>query len=239
MAAQTYLSLINGLECLRMLASADGPVGSREMARMLDLEHTKVNRLLATLTQVGLAERTAERKYRPGSAIHVLAAQSAHGSRLLRAALPHLASLKNEGLMVALGVLWRGYVCYVYSSRPGEEFASGIASGSLFPVERSSIGLVMLAASKGKGEIREFVQQAHREGREVDEKDLLKRLDKVRRDGYALLDRGKSMSMAVSVGSPPVAGLAFAGVSDRRSVGRLVRELRDAADAIVAVMELQ
>ena len=236
MAAQTYLSLVNGLECLRMLASAEGPIGSREVARRLGLEHTKVNRLLATLAQIGLAEKTTERKYRPGPAIHVLAAQSAHGSRLLRGALPHLAELKKEGLMVALGVLWRGYVCYVYSSRPGEEAASGIASGALFPGEQSSIGLVFLAEVERDAE-RKFVEQAAIEGRKVNERELKRHLKQVRRDGHAVVRRGESVSLGVPVGDPAVAGLAFAGRMDDGDLGRLVLKLKNAARCIARDVE--
>src|SRR5450432_664771 len=110
MPAQPNQSLANGIACLQALTAAEDAIGSRELARRLGLEPTLANRLLGTLAELGLAERTPERKYRPGPGIHVLAAQSLRGSGLLQAALPVIRGLLDEGLAVALGVLWRSDV---------------------------------------------------------------------------------------------------------------------------------
>jgi len=59
MPAQPNLSLINGLTCLQELIASPSLVGSRELARRLGLEPTRVNRLLGTLAQLGLAEPSA------------------------------------------------------------------------------------------------------------------------------------------------------------------------------------
>jgi len=88
--AQPNQSLIDGLACLQQLASEREPVGGRELARDLGLEPTRVHRLLRTLAHLGLAQQDAQRRYRPGPGIHVLAAQAMFGSGLLRRALPVL-----------------------------------------------------------------------------------------------------------------------------------------------------
>jgi DNA-binding IclR family transcriptional regulator len=141
--------LLHGIQCLQWLASAGRPVGSRELSRLLRVEHTRVNRALGTLQELGLAARTADRKYRPGPALHVFAAQSLRGSGLLAAALPHLRELHGENLTVALGVLWEKQVCYLVHARPGQAMDESIGRHELWPAETSSLGLVLLAATKG------------------------------------------------------------------------------------------
>ena len=126
--AQPNQSLMNGLACLQAVVTADRPVGSREVARILDLEHTRVNRLLGTLSYLGFIERTSSRKYRPGPGIHVLSAQSLRGSGLLIAALPELRTLVDEKLVIALGVLWDRSICYLVHAAPGTDPGDGIGA---------------------------------------------------------------------------------------------------------------
>ena len=117
--AQPNRSLIDGLACLQALAGTSGAVGCRELGRRLGLETTRVNRLLKTLAALGLAAQGQDRKYRPGPGIHVLAAQALFGSGLLRRAIDPLEDLHRFGLTVALGVLWRDHVAYLYHAEAG------------------------------------------------------------------------------------------------------------------------
>lgn len=215
-----------GLECLQALAGAEQPIGSRELARALGVEHTRVNRLLGTLAAMGLAERTAERKYVPGSGLHVLAAMSLRGSRLLSAALPHLQRLHNAlpTHSVALGVLWRTQVAYLFFAEPGAELQAAIASRALYPAEKSSIGLALLAA-RDTGEVRGLYHAAAPPERDS----LLRSLTDIRKRGYAFVD---STTLGVAVGQPPTAGLAVAGDIAESDLPRLVARLRDTAEAI-------
>jgi DNA-binding IclR family transcriptional regulator len=148
MTAQPNQSLERGLSVLSALAGADGPVGSRDLARTLGEEHTRVSRLLGTLSALGLAEQDPDRRYRPGPGVHVLAAQCLRGSGLLSAALPTLRKLFDEKRRAALGVVWRGHVCYLFYARPGRSFEEGLAGHPLFPVRESSIGAVVVKGSK-------------------------------------------------------------------------------------------
>ncbi|GDY13347.1 hypothetical protein LBMAG53_22250 [Planctomycetota bacterium] len=149
MPAQPNRSLAHGLEVLHALAMS-GPDGrgSRELARLIGMEPTRANRLLGTLADLGLAERTPDRRYRPGPGIHVLAAASLGSSGLLRAALPDLEILLGEGLPCALGVAWRDQVCYLFFGMPGRPVAEGIANHRLFPASQSSIGAVLASQAK-------------------------------------------------------------------------------------------
>lgn len=145
MTAQPNQSLGHGLEVLHALCGAEGPIGSRELSRQLGMEHTRVNRLLGTMATLGLAERTVDRRYRPGPAVHVLAASGLRSSGLLQAALPTIRALHADGFSAALGVLWRDQVCYLYHGKPNQPLERGLAGHQLFPAVWSSIGTVLLA----------------------------------------------------------------------------------------------
>ena len=84
--AQPNQSLIDGIATLQALAMSPEPIGSRELARQLGIDSTKVNRLLKTLAYLGIARQTANRKYTAGPGMHVLAAQSLFASGLIRRA---------------------------------------------------------------------------------------------------------------------------------------------------------
>jgi DNA-binding IclR family transcriptional regulator len=226
--AQPNRSLVGGLECLEYLVAADNPVGSREVAREMDLEHTRANRLLGTLAFMGLAERTSDRKYVPGPALHVLAAMSLRGSRLLSVALPHLEKLAAElpEFSVALGVLWRQRVVYLYFHRPGELPEVAIGGERLFPAERSSIGQVLLA-----GREREEVRGLYRDRPAKQVAEILREVKTAGKRGYAFVN---GRTLGVAVGSPAVAGLAIAGKVDRRKLKGLVQTVGRTAGAIAA-----
>lgn len=145
MTAQPNQSVGHALTCLIGLTDAGGPVGSRELARRLGMEHTRVNRLLGTLADLGLAERDADRKYRPGPGLHGLAAGALRGSGLLQAALPEIRQLHAAGFGVALGLLWMGRVVYLYHGNPQDALERNLASHATWDPQESSIGKVLLA----------------------------------------------------------------------------------------------
>ena len=186
MTAQPNQSLAHGLDVLNALCGAAGPVGSRELARRLGMEHTRVNRLLGTMAQLGLAVRTGSGTYRPGPAVNVLAASSLHSTGLLQAALPEIRVLLDQGLGVALGMLWRDQVCYLFHGRSGQPIEQGLGGHELFPADQSSIGTLLMAnaATEAQGE-------------------------EVRRQGWAwVVPASVGGSLAAPVGTPPLAALA-------------------------------
>ena len=217
MTAQPNQSLGHGLEVLHALCGADGPLGSRELSRLLGMEHTRVNRLLGTMAALGLAERTADRRYRPGPAVHVLAASGLRSSGLLQAALPVIRDLHAEGFAVALGVLWRDQVCYLYHGRPNQPLERGLAGHELFPAAWSSIGTILMAQCDPQ-------------------------LAAVKEQGWAWVvpppkpDQPNSPpggSMAAPVGSPVVAALAIIP-NDKSNPAQYATRLMQAAAAITA-----
>jgi len=183
-------SIVTGLALLRAVLKHDGPCGSRQLARDLDMAQAKVVRLTTTLCSLGLLRRTAAGKYRPGPGLHVLAGQALVGSGLVAAAMPALKRLHGAGWTVALGVLWQEEVCYLVHARPTEQLVDRVGVHHLVPLETSSLGLV-LAAHSPTGRRRRGAAG-------------------IRKAGHARLDfPDGEVSLAVAIGDEPVAALGL------------------------------
>jgi len=235
--AQPNQSLIDGLEVLKALAVAREPVGSREMARHLGMEPTRINRLLKTLASLGMTRQDADRKYVPGPAMHVLSVQAIYGSGLLARAAGVLNALcARFQCDVALGVLWQSQVCYLYFASPGKDPADALAVRGLYPAEKSGVGLPLLAQLPEADVNRLYA------GREVPGgiDKLQSQLSKIRQEGFARLsprDRnpGAPAGVGIAIGNPAFAGLALAGENvEREPIQTVVAALRAAAVAIEA-----
>ncbi|HSI35163.1 MAG: IclR family transcriptional regulator [Phycisphaerae bacterium] len=235
--AQPNQSLIDGLTVLQALAVAAGPVGGRALARELNLEPTRVNRLLKTLAFLGMAEQTSDRKYLPGPGMHILAARSLYGSGLVTQAMPHLEKLVARfDRVVALGVLWRDQVSYLYHWQPGITSVEAVGRLNAYPASQSSIGRVILARAS-----EDYVRALYQD-REIPLfaggiDDLLAALRKEREQGYAyVVQRAEpfTSSLAVPLGNPPYAGLALGGGVPPEQVQECVVALREAAREIEA-----
>jgi DNA-binding IclR family transcriptional regulator len=229
--AQPNQSLIDGMATLQALATAEEPVGVRELARRIGLDPTKVNRLLKTLSYLGIARQLANRKYTAGPGMHVVAAQSLFASGLIRRALPVLEGLRTFGHTVAMGVLWKDSVSYLFHAPPGIEASRGLGRIGLLPATRSGIGTILLA-ERSDNEVRALY-----EGREIAQypngiESLLEKLSEVRSLGYARVpvpDDRQHHVVAVSTGDPAHAGLALSGWIPPAATEELVATLRRAA----------
>ena len=223
MSSQPNQSLIDGLSCLQMLASSRKPVGSRELARSLALDNMRANRLLKTLADIGLAQQDSKKKYSIGPGIHALTAQSLYGSRVLKQTLPLIQELPYRGITVALGVLWRGHVTYLYHGEIGESIEKGIGRIGLIPALNSSVGKLLLS----------FEEDIHIEELRVSSESnhpkvpLFKEIKNIRKNGYAeIRPEGGGVSLAIPIGEPPVMGLALAGVPADESVEPYLKSLK-------------
>jgi len=244
--AQPNLSLKDGLSCLQALVAHRDPIGTRELADLLGLEPTRVNRLLKTLAYLGLAEQDDHRKYRPGPAIHVLAASSLFGSGLLRSAVGPLESLLEYGHIVAMGVLWRDQTCYLYyadPSRPEDIAAHGLGHSQTFPAASSGIGLTLLAQTSPES-IRELYGPGRSPASSLANEEppvlegpggFLDKLESVRRDGYSLVSfpsNPNRQTLAVPVGKHPYAAIGLSGSIDEAEKQRLLPALLNTAKLI-------
>lgn len=235
--AQPNNSLIAGIGVLDHLVNVGRAIGSRELARQMGLTRTRANRLLGTLAFMGLVERDRDRKYRPGPGLHALAAKSLMATRLLPSAMPTLVALSAQGYTVALGTLWAGQVCYLFHERPGQSVAESVMHHELWPARNSSLGVALVAARLVEVDDRvvlpEGAQDTLLEGQE-----LAVTVAAARKNGFAMLRfEDDVVSIGVTVGEPPMAGIAVSGrhLNDK-AVPEIAQRLQSEARAIVERM---
>lgn len=157
MSSQPNQSLIDGIRCLQYLVSSGRAIGCRELARLMGINTTRVNRLLMTMASIGLTMQDEQRRYLPGPGIHALAAQAIRGSALFSQALPLLESYAPKDIVVAMGVLWEDQVIYIYHSEPGSQMSQALAGFHMLPAWQSVIGMSLLAAESDEELQKRFV----------------------------------------------------------------------------------
>ena len=111
-------------------------------------------------------------------------------------------------VIVAMGVLWRDKVAYLYHWKPGISSAKGLGRVDLFPATQSSIGL-MLLSEKNDEEIQQVFSSKQIPGfKDIDE--LIARMKVIRDQGYAEAIYEGRRSASVKIGAPAYAALAIA-----------------------------
>lgn len=223
--AQKVNGLIDGIEVLQELAMASEASSGKAIADKLGLNPVRVNRLLKTLDYLGLAHRDNSRSYSIGSAMHVLAAQSMAASGLLARALPQLQKLSKLNKVIALGVLWKDQVCYLYHNNNPDDFNAGLSRVKLYPALESSIGLALLA------ELDE-VQLQLTLGERYTEK-VKKTLKKVSKNGFAALKHFDHVSLAMPIGKPAYAALAISGIKNIDEQEKFKKILKESINRII------
>ena len=235
MSAQPNHSLIDGLACLQALASSREPIGCRELARNLNLNTMRANRLLKTLADIGLAHQDGQKRYGIGPGIHSLAAQSLFGSGLLHSALPLIKQVKHKGLTVAIGVLWRDQVTYLFHGQVGKNIEDGIGRMGMVPATRSSLGMYFLAQLSDEDL---YTLYPDKKIPDFDTKTAFKKqITKIRKNNVAVLTsqtKPPHLSIAVHIGDPCVACIAFSGIDQEADVKPFIKELQSIAAQIKA-----
>ena len=222
--SQIVYGLVDGMAVLQEMAMSPDPVSGLAVARKLNLSPIRVNRLLKTLAFLGLAYRTSSRRYAVGSGMHVIAAQSMAASGLLSRSFIHLDRLARHGYLVALGVLWKDKVCYLYYNSGGMPVENGLGGMSLYSALESSIGMSLLAELPEDNIRALFHEQADEE--------LFRKLDEIRKKKLALVKHKNHLSMAVNIGSPAYAAIAISGFKTSEGLDKFAKLLREAAKAI-------
>jgi DNA-binding IclR family transcriptional regulator len=204
MSSQPNQSLIDGIRCLQYLVSSGRAIGCRELARLMGINTTRVNRLLMTMASIGLTMQDEQRRYLPGPGIHALAAQAIRGSSLFSQALPLLESYAPKDIVVAMGVLWEDQVIYIYHSEPGSQVTQALAGFHMLPAWQSVIGMALLAAETDEALQQRFVAEQWQQ--------LAPHVAQQRAEGRVVWhhDNGE-VSMAKPLGAHSAA-LAFAGM---------------------------
>ncbi len=141
--AQANQSILAGFQVLQEVITAAQPLGSREVARRMGLEHSRVNRILGTLATAGMLQQNSDTKYYPGPGLHALSALSLHASGLIPAALPVLEPFHAEGATVALGTLWKDTIVYLLHANPSQDLPSSAGAHENYPKEKSVLTRVL------------------------------------------------------------------------------------------------
>lgn len=234
---QLNMSVIDGIETLQAVTSFDRPVGCRELARFLELDTTRVNRLLRTLTFAGFVRKTSDRKYTTGPAMHVLAAQSLFASHVSRVVKP-LESLRSYGMVVAMGVLWKDKVTYLYHALPEHDSLEALGRLGYFPATASGVGMSLLSELDTEEVIHLYHEQeipGFPDGIDA----LLKQLAEIRNQGYTRVRTSYrthipegAVTLAVNVGQPVHSALALSGAIPEERTTEFVSVLREKAQEI-------
>lgn len=241
-SSQPNQSLIDGIATLQALATSDRPIGGRELARALNFEPTRANRLLKTLAYLGIAQQTPDRKYMPGAGMHVLAAQSLFASGLVRRALPVLEDLRQYNHVVAMGVLWRDNVSYLYHAPPGVGSAEALGRIGLYPASKGGIGLALLAELEEQ-EITEMYRDAVEiPGFPEGLPNLLSKIREIRSNGFVRVrvkEETEQHTIALTIGKTSHVAIGVSGWIPKETEHLIVQALREAVSSIIEESDLE
>jgi DNA-binding IclR family transcriptional regulator len=225
--SQPNKSLIDGIVVLQTLASSKVPVGTRELARQLSMENSRVNRILKTLSFLGMARQTRDRKYTSGSGLHVLASQTLFQSQQINRALEPLEKLHSYNLVVAMGVLWGENVSYFYHAEPKMDKVEALGRVGLYPATQSGLGISLLAALPDE-EILNIYKDKKIPNFPDGIENLLSELTKTRKQGYSYIQSDSEMgyqTIAVTVGSPVHSAIGLSGKISKKEIPKLKNAL--------------
>lgn len=228
MSSQPNQSLIDGIRCLQYLVSSGRAIGCRELARLMGINTTRVNRLLMTMASIGLTMQDEQRRYLPGPGIHALAAQAIRGSALFSQALPILERHAPRDIVVAMGVLWEDQVIYIYHSEPGSQVSQALAGFHMLPAWQSVIGMALLAAESDDDLQQRFTEAQWQQ--------LAPHVEQQREQGSVIWHhQDGEVSMAQPLGAHSAA-LAFAGLwqPDEEVVTARHQELQQLTARLIA-----
>lgn len=233
---QPNQSIIDGIRCLQGVVSAERPVGVSELAVALDLETTRVHRLLRTLAACGLISRLPSRRYSVGPGLPVLAAQTMHaikfGSRMLGPLEELHDRFEKDHLYVALGVLWERSVSYLFHGLSDHPVESAIAAHRVWPASQSGVGIALLAELDDEA-VKALYAKREVPGYPGGTKELLKTLQETRKQGYALIKTVTSdTTLAVVIRPEGNMAIAFSGAINRKKIPEYLAELRKTAALI-------
>ena len=235
---QPNQSVIDGFRCLQFVVSNEEPCRVTQLAAELDLEQTRVHRLLRTLGHLGLVVQTDGRRYAPGPAIPVLAAQTLHASHFADKALPQLEALRRAvGLTVAMGVLWERSVSYLYHGGAKARLEEAIGGHGLWPASQSGLGIACLARMTDAEVAIRYKGHSFPGFRTM--KSLRAELAKTRTQGYAFVHTvGDERTLAVSLPNSPSLALGVTGTLRPAEIPKLLPQLRASASAVDQGLEL-
>jgi DNA-binding IclR family transcriptional regulator len=232
---QPNKSLIDGIACLQAVASRSEFIGVGELAQILDMELTKVHRLLRTLAHLGFTQQNKGRKYGPGPAIYALAAQTLYASHFMRDALGPLEELRaKQPHIVAMGVVWNRRVNYLYHAKRGTPLEKAIGTFGNWPAADSGIGLAVMSRFH-EAEIRRLYEGRDPAFYENGLDGFLARLVEVRALGHAMVETHSgyhNTTIGLCLKSNPMVGVGVSGRFKPGQTESILEMLHETVDAI-------
>lgn len=233
-AGSSMRSVSRTLAALEAFAATDRSVGVTELARKLRMAPSSAHRLLQALVCAGYARpEEGTGRYRRGPSLLQLWPPSAPPPQLREVARPILRGLVHAtGETAHLAILDGSRVVTVDHVAPGRIDASLHPPGSHLPAHATALGLALLARRPDLVEAllaEDLVRWAPETIVRPDE--LVRRLEEVRRRGYAV-NRGGWREATAGVAAPIVlddgrtaGALGLSGPAARIGHGSMVRRL--------------
>lgn len=180
-------------QLLQLVVAAEAPVGVRELGRRSGLSKSAVGRLLGILDGLGMVERTPDGSCRPGAALATLTRRLERTPAVLREQLRPLAvELEREfGENAAVGVDAPSGFLYLASSRVATAVQVADPAGESYPHHLVAPGLVAMTAWT-EARLDRYLSgplQRSTPNSVTDATVLRRRIDRIRRDGYAWTDQ--------------------------------------------------
>ena len=244
---QFVKSLERGLDVIRALSMPGAGRTLSDVARDTGLTRASARRFLLTLEELGYV-RTDDRRFVLTPRVLELGYAFLSSLTLPQIAQPHLRELvERVHESSSVSVLDGADIVYVAREPTQRIMTVAISVGTRFPAHATSMGRVLLAGLTAF-ELEEFLQAAELRpltAATVTDKDRLRaELDRVRRQGWALVDQELEdglRSIAVPVrgqGGDVIAAMNLSTQASRRTPAVVRRELlpplREAAAAIEA-----
>jgi IclR family pca regulon transcriptional regulator len=135
--------LTTGLDILRILAEADGPLTATAIAERVGLHVSNVSRTLRVLAEHGYVRKPTYHSFAPDLGVLCLAGAAAARLPVIRAGVgPVRALARRTGLQASLAALHQEQVVYLHRTQPDGAGVTAMAGG--FPLHRSVVGLRLL-----------------------------------------------------------------------------------------------
>jgi len=244
------LTVKKAMDILDCLGETGDPLSASEISRKLDMSRSTVYRLLTTLATGGYVSQdpTNPEKYRLGFKIPELASSLLNSIQLRQQALPFLRELRDiANETIHLVVMDRDKVTYIEKVECSQAVRMHSAIGRRGFVHCTAVGKAMLAFMS-KTEVEGIVSKhglfARTPNTITDKETLLRELERVRRQGYAVDDIENEEGIRC-VGAPifdhqgkPVAALSVSGPAFRMTMERVI-ELTEAVTSTATKISRQ
>lgn len=241
-------SLARGIAVIRCFDGEPAELSLAEVARRAGIPRAAARRFLRTLEQLGYVVATADARFRLTPRVLDLGYGYLSSLSLPEIVQPHLDALSREiGESVSVAILDGDEIVYVARAAARRIMSVRITIGTRLPAAATSMGRVLLAA-RGKAEAEAVLDAtdlvAYTASTRVDRAALVAELDRVRGQGWAMVDGEleeglRSIAVPLAVGSGVAAALNVSTSTARGAANAVLAELLPALQDTASRIELE